>query len=186
MTKKALIIISPGFEEIEAICPMDILNRADIHVTTAGVERKRVPGSHGIMIDAKCMVEDVATQDFDAIVLPGGMPNSETLGKTLAVEQIVERHFHAGKIIAAICAAPGLALAPIGILDGKQATCYPGFEKHFPESATYVSDKKVVVDGNLITSKGPGTAFEFALEIVRQLIDPGLADMLADGMQFTK
>lgn len=184
MSKKALVILTSGFEEIEAVCPIDILRRAEVDVTVATTGRPIVPGSHGITIEANCELESIMHQMYDAVVLPGGMPNSENLANSIHVEEIVMKHFKAGKIIAAICAAPGLALGKFGILDGKKATCYPGFEKHFPKSATYINDQRVVVDGNLITSRGPGTAFDFGLQIVRTLVDPQLADTLASAMQY--
>jgi 4-methyl-5(b-hydroxyethyl)-thiazole monophosphate biosynthesis len=109
------------------------------------------------------------------------MPNAKTLGESAAVRALVGRVVSANGVVAAICAAPAMALAGFGVLDGKKATCYPGFEKHFPASAIF-SEERVVVDGALVTSRGPGTALEFALAVVELLADTSTAEDLAGGM----
>lgn len=175
MDKKILILLAEGFEEIEAVTSIDILRRAKLDVIIASVnDANVVKGAHGISIKA-----DIRLRDFeglpDAIVLPGGMPGSENLANSAKVTELIKRTNLAGKIIAAICAAPAIVLAPTGILDGKKATCYPQCESSFGTRTTYI-DREVVVDGNIITSRGPGTALQFALTIVKHLVGDEIAD----------
>ena len=180
MGKRVLIILADGFEEIEAITPIDVLRRAGVEVAVAGLSGKMVTGAHGIHFQA-----DLALDDYkdlpDAIILPGGLPGAQNLGESKKVTELVKKMNSQNKVVGAICAAPALVLAQTGILDGKRATCYPGFEKKFPSSITFSSDR-VVVDGNIITSRGPGSAFEFALELVEQLVGKGKAETLKEGM----
>lgn len=179
MKKRVLVVLAEGFEEIEAVTPMDILRRAGVEVVVASVGKLEVKGAHGIVVRADVLIENV--EDLpDAVVLPGGMPGASNLNDSPAVISLLRRMKEKDKIIAAICASPGLALASSGVLDGKKATCYPGFEKGFGPKTTFVRDR-VVTDGKVITSRGPGTAFEFSLELVRQLIDVRTADALRDG-----
>lgn len=180
MTKEALIILAEGFEEIEAVTPIDVLRRAGIQVIVAGVGSEVVTGSHGIRIAADLKLEDyVGTPD--AVVLPGGMPGSDNLRKSEAVLQILRRAEAAGKIIGAICAAPAVVLAASGFASGKTLTCYPGFEKQLGTDIRFSADR-VVRDGKLVTSRGPGTALEFALSLVRELAGEESARRLAEGM----
>lgn len=180
MAKKVLIILADGFEEIEAISIIDVLRRAELDVTTAGLSKKSVTGSHRVQVNADVALEEY--QDLpDAVILPGGMPGSENLGKSPKVAELVKRMNENKKVVGAICAAPALALAPAGVLNGKRATCYPGFERHFPASVQF-SDKRVVVDGNIITSRGPGSAIEFALELVRELANEKKSQELKEGL----
>jgi len=180
MSKKVLVILADGFEEIEAITPIDVLRRAGLEVTLAGLSGTTVSGAHGVKFQA-----DVTLDDYkglpDLVVLPGGLPGAKNLGESKKVAEIVKRMNSLKKLIGAICAAPALALAPAGILDGKKATCYPGFEKNFPPSVSF-SEERVVVDGNIITSRGPGSALEFALELVEQLVDREKAQTLKEGL----
>ncbi|OGX05482.1 MAG: hypothetical protein A3G87_09765 [Omnitrophica bacterium RIFCSPLOWO2_12_FULL_50_11] len=167
MRKKVLVILAPGCEEIEAVAIIDVLRRAEMNVTVAGLGGTDINGAHGIRFRT-----DIALDDYDkspdAVILPGGMPGSRNLGQSKKVTEILQKAGRANKLIGAICAAPALALAPAGILDGKKATCYPGFEQNFAKSVTF-SEDRVVVDGNVITSRGPGSALEFALELVDRL-----------------
>jgi 4-methyl-5(b-hydroxyethyl)-thiazole monophosphate biosynthesis len=168
MKKKVLILLADGFEEIEAITTVDILRRADLEVTTAGVGKPNVTGAHGL--EVKSDSEIGSCKDVpDAIVLPGGMPGVNNLAASKDVNDLIKKAHEGGKIIAAICAAPSYVLAPTGVIDGKEVTCYPGCEDLLKGKAKFV-DKKVVVDGNIITSKGPGTASDFALKIVETLM----------------
>ena len=175
----ALLVLAPGFEEIEAVTPIDVLRRAGVEVVGAGVEGTRVEGAHGIVIEADTTLADAP--EADVLILPGGLPGAQHLRESPAVQARLEAQRAAGKRIAAICAAPALALTPSGVLDGKQATCYPGFEERFGETTTFRADR-VVVDGDLTTSRGPGTALEFALSLVEQLVGPDKAAALRDGM----
>lgn len=177
---RALVVLADGFEEIEAVTPIDVLRRAGVEVVTAGLAGARVVGSHGIALEADTTIAD-APSDVDVVVLPGGMPGAENLGKSAAVRDLVERVHAAGKRVAAICAAPAMALGRTSVLAGKRATCYPGFEKHLPGGVVH-SDERVVVDGLVVTSRGPGTALEFSLTLVEQLVSREKADQLRAGM----
>ncbi|MCO5170988.1 MAG: DJ-1/PfpI family protein [Planctomycetes bacterium] len=177
---RAVIVLAEGFEEIEAITPIDVLRRAGVEVVTAGVGGRRVVGSHGIAVEADATVGEVP-EDVDVVVLPGGLPGAENLGKSPEVRALVERVHAAGRRVAAICAAPAVALAGTGVLRGRRATCYPGFEERFGADVTR-SEERVVVDGTVVTSRGPGTALEFSLALVEQLVSREKAEQLRRGM----
>ncbi|MFH0911616.1 MAG: DJ-1 family glyoxalase III [Planctomycetota bacterium] len=181
MAKSALVVLAAGFEEIEAVTVIDVLRRAGVEVTAAAVACLRVDGSHGLPVVADATLADVKDKNFDAVILPGGMPGSETLGGSGMVKEIVLRHHKAGRLIAAICAAPACALAPWGVLDGRTATCYPGMEGRFSPKTRH-SRERVVADGNLVTSQGPGTALAFALELAKRLAGPPALAKLTAGM----
>lgn len=168
MIKKALVILADGFEEIEAITAIDILRRAGIEVAVAGLQELKVTGAHGLAVMADKKLVEV-TGNFEACVLPGGLPGAANLAASKLVTDILKKMQGQGKIIAAICAAPALVLSPLGILDGKNATCYSGMEKEFKNNTRFKPDP-VVVDGNVITSRGPSTALLFALAIVEKLL----------------
>ena len=150
----------------------------------AGLDKKEVTGSHGIKIVADCLLSDVvgahgcAPLQPDAIVLPGG-PGAETLGKSKEVTAIVRFLLDKKKTVAAICAAPAVVLARNGFLKGKNATCYPGYEKELAEGGAVFSPERVVSDGLFVTSRGPGTAMEFSLKLVEKLVDPQTAKKVA-------
>lgn len=180
MMRQALIILAEGFEEIEAITAIDVLRRADVSVRVAGLSGKTVKGAHGVTVEADLELDEYKGLP-DVLILPGGMPGSANLGASGKVSEIIKRANAQKKIIAAICAAPALALAPTGILDGKKATCYPGCESKFPRAVTYTGDR-VTADGNVITGSGPGSSLEFALEIVRWLVGGDKANDLKQGM----
>lgn len=177
MNINALVILAEGYEEIEAITPIDLLKRAGINVTVAGLNSKEVTGAHGIKTIADTALEDI-NNDFDAIVLPGGMPGTKNLLNSEEVINLVkEISSSPNKLCAAICAAPQV-LSKAGILKGKKFTCYPGIESNIPEGK-HLSDN-VVIDENIITSRGVGTAIDFSLAIVEFLIDTYAADLLAN------
>ena len=180
MNKKAIVILADGFEEIEAITVIDILRRAGIEVTPCGLESKTVKGSKGIVVEADKMLEDDDIE-YDACILPGGMPGSENLAKSEKVKKILLDMDNQGKIIGAICAAPAIVLAPLGVLDDKSATCYPGMEEAFADSTDFRADD-IVVDGNIITSRGPATALKFALGLVDALCGKPLAEKIANSV----
>ncbi len=179
-TKRIVVVLAPGFEEIEAVTPIDVLRRAGLEVVVAGVGSSSVTGSHGITI--QCDVEVSAIDSIpDAIVLPGGLPGAENLANSDAVRELSLAVRSHGGICAAICAAPAVALSSFGLLDDRTATCYPGFEQKFGASTRH-SDRRVVVDGDLVTSRGPGTALEFSLELVTQLCEEERSRVLAQHM----
>lgn len=178
----ALVLLADGFEEIEAVTIVDVLRRADVRVTTASLRTKTVAGAHGIAIEADGLLEELLSGPsqpavFDALVLPGGMPGSKHLRDDARVMELVRQHAFASRIVAAICAAP-IALEAAGVLRGKAATGYPGYAL---ESANY-RDERVVTDGNIITSRGPGTALEFALTLVERLVSVDRAVQLREAM----
>jgi len=168
MPKKVLVILAKGFEEVEAIAPIDILRRAGIEVVIAGLDKLKITGFRGITVEADKILNEV-DDDFDAIVLPGGMPGAKNLAESNHVREIISEMNSSGKIIAAICAAPVEVLNPMGILDNKSATCFPSRRKDLNVAVNY-REEKVIVDGNIITSQGFGTAIPFGLEIVQQLL----------------
>jgi len=182
MDKRALIVLAEGFEEIEAIIPIDVLRRASVDVTTSCLGVKSVTGAHGIEIWADTALEDYEYLP-DVVIFPGGIPGAENLARSAEVKKMIKRVSSEKRLIAAICAAPALVLAPTGILNGREATCYPGLEKDFPPEAVYVK-KNVVQDGNIITSRGPGTAFLFALKIAENLVGKTKTDMIAEQMLY--
>lgn len=181
----ALILLAEGFEEIEAVTIVDVLRRAEVAVTTAALTAKRVLGAHGIVVEADRLLDDVQAdgidagggRGFDALVLPGGMPGSRHLRDDARVKQLIVEQVRAARLVAAICAAP-IALEAAGILAGRAATSYPGYDL---PSARY-QEERVVVDGKLVTSRGPGTALEFALTLVELLVSPECARQLREGM----
>lgn len=167
---KVAVLLAEGFEEVEAVTPIDFLRRAGVEVVTAGVGGVTVRGSHGITISADAGVESLESGDLDGVVLPGGMPGAANLAASPEVGRLVRSMIDSQKLIAAICAAPAKVLAPMGVLAGKRATCFPGDEVSFASDVTF-SEERVVRDGDLITSRGAGTAAEFAEEIIRYLVD---------------
>jgi len=169
MEKKAVVILAEGFEEIEASAAINILRRAGVVVTVAGLGKKQITGARGINVAADLELSE-AGKDFDAVILPGGQPGADNLSRSEEVESLIYEIKEKGKIIAAICASPAIVLAPKGFLNGKTATCYPGLEKEFLPGTRF-SKENVVADGNIITSRGPATSLEFALTIVEKLTD---------------
>lgn len=165
---KILIPLASGFEELEAITNIDVLRRAGLEVLTAGIGSKEIEGDHGIKVKTDTTIEEVKVEDLKAVVLPGGMPGASNLRDSNQLLNIIKKLNEENKLCAAICAAP-IVLEAAGILDGKKATSYPGFDKDM-SSCNYQNDR-VVIDGNLITGRGPGVAMEFAMTIVEYLID---------------
>jgi len=163
---KVLVPLANGFEEIEAMSIIDILRRAQVEVVIAGLGKKQVCGAHGVKVQCDAHIEDMKSSDFDMIVLPGGLPGATNLQKDETVQRLLKEFDGAKKQIGAICAAP-IALQSAGVLK-ENYTCYPSFEANI-KSEGYISNQDVVMDGNVTTSRGPGTALVFALSIVGQL-----------------
>uniref|UniRef100_A0ACD5VGM4 Uncharacterized protein n=1 Tax=Avena sativa TaxID=4498 RepID=A0ACD5VGM4_AVESA len=179
---QVLVPIVAGTEPVEACVPIDILRRAGAHVTVASAgDALLVETMYGVKILADALVADCAAASYDLIVLPGGVPGAANLGGCAALEGIVRRHAEKGGLYAAICAAPPLALAPWGLLDGRKATAHPWFVENFPPEVTAV-DANVVVDGNVVTSRGPATSTEFALALVEQLYGKEKVEQIAKSM----
>ena len=175
------ILLADGFEEIEALAVADILRRAGVPAMLTGVRDIDVIGSHDICVEADITISEVDFDDVDAVILPGGMPGTENLAKSKAVCDMVKDTFSKQKLVCAICAAP-LVLGRLDILRGKKATCFPGFENEL--KGAEISIDKVCKDGNVITSKGPGTAHDFAFEIVKALKGQEVAEKVKSSMQY--
>ena len=180
MPQQIVVVLAPGFEEIEAVTPIDVLRRAGLDVVVAGVGATAVQGAHGVTYQCDIALEDIQSTPR-AIVLPGGLPGSENLGNSGAVKELTLKVHESGGICAAICAAPAYTLAKFGVLNGRTATCYPSFEKEF-DSSTKPSEDRVVVDGNIVTSRGPGTSLEFSLKLAEILAGPSTAKEIQDQM----
>lgn len=158
-----LVPLLEGFEEIEAVTVIDVLRRADIPVVVASNEAGPVEGSHGISVVATHALDEVDANDLAMIVLPGGMPGAKHLAENTDVQRLIKQVANGGGYTAAICAAP-MALAAADVHRDHKLTSYPGFDKYL-QGASYVEDR-VVVDGRVVTSRGPGTALDFALTLV--------------------
>ncbi|KAL0903939.1 hypothetical protein M5K25_026003 [Dendrobium thyrsiflorum] len=181
-SSQVLIPIANGTEPLEAVITIDVLRRAGAEVTVASVEKNlRVDASFGIKLVADALVVDCEESSFDLISLPGGMTGAERLRDCGVLESIVKRHAEKGGLYAAICAAPAVALGSWGLLKGLKATCYPSVMDKMPSDVTKV-ESRVVVDGRAVTSRGPGTAIEFALSLVEQLYGKDKADEVAGPM----
>ncbi|CAO2199558.1 unnamed protein product [Urochloa humidicola] len=180
--KKVLVPITVGTEPVEACVPIDVLRRAGAEVTVAAADGQLVVEvMYGVKIVADATVADCADASYDLVALPGGVPGAANLGGCAALESIVRRHALAGGLYAAICAAPPLALARWGLLNGVKATAHPAFVEEFPAEVTAV-DATVVVDGKVVTGSGPAAAMEFALALVGQLYGKDKVDQIAKPM----
>lgn len=163
-----LVPLANGCEELEAITITDLLVRAGISVTTAGLDDQPITASRGTRIIPDTSIDQVINNTYDMIVLPGGLPGADYLRDDDRIQQLLKRHAQQNKFLAAICAAPK-ALASAGLLDGKTVTSYPGALNNIALSQTVVTDSTLEIDGNVITSRGPGTAMDFALMLIEIL-----------------
>lgn len=176
------IFMADGCEEIEGLAVVDIVRRAKMEIVMIALtEKKEVTGSHGITFLADAAASEVDFDGLDGIVLPGGMPGTLHLADDETVNAVIRRFASEGKLVGAICAAPGVPGAA-GILAGKRATCHPGFEDKL--TGAVVCEDEVVVDGNLITSRGMGTAIPFGLAIVRYFTDEETVEGIRKGLVF--
>ena len=166
---KVLIPLAQGCEELEAVTVVDLMRRAGIDVVTAGLDDKPVVASRGVLLIPDVLLDDVLGQEFDMIVLPGGLPGADYLDNDPRITELLRRHADNEKHVAAICAAPKV-LVSAGLLDGKRATSYPGVIDAMDLPSTSVLEDPVVVDGKIVTSRGPGTAMDFALTLIEQLL----------------
>lgn len=167
--KRVLIPLAPGFEEIEALTVVDILRRAGAEVITAGTASGIITGRNGIKVEPDAELDEAAGYEYDMIVLPGGAVGTENLKQDKRVEKILKDYMDKGKFISAICAAPTV-LSAAGLTVGKTVTSHPTVRGDL--GSAKVTDERVVVDGNIITSQGPGTAMEFAFRLVEILFGP--------------
>ncbi|MEG1615668.1 MAG: DJ-1/PfpI family protein [Bacteroidales bacterium] len=176
----AFLFLATGFEETEAITPIDVLRRAGIELKTISVSNeKNVTGAHGITVVADQLLSETDFTNATMLILPGGMPGTTNLKECVGLAKLLKEQNAKGGYIAAICAAP-LVLGGLGLLHNKKATCYPGFEKEL--IGAHVSADAVVKDGNIVTSKGPGTALEFALSLAALLTTEEKAAQIASAM----
>ncbi|MCY6369634.1 DJ-1 family glyoxalase III [Clostridium ganghwense] len=177
--KKVVIFLAEGFEEIEALTVVDVLRRANISCDTCSLSEKQVKGAHNVLVEADKLISELNINEYDVIVLPGGMPGSTNLKESAQVVKWVKEFNKEGKIVSAICAAP-IVLGKAKIVKDKKITSYPGFEEELKEGI--YCEELVVEDGNIITSRGPATAAYFALKLVERLVDKNTADTLKEGM----
>ncbi len=177
MSKKILVPIADGSEEIEAVCIIDVLRRAGAEVTVASVGDLLITASRGVKIFADARITDCTGEIYDCIALPGGMPGAEHLRDSKELLILLKRQADEGRLFAAICAAPVVVLRHHGLLKGRRATGHPDFSNVL-ENREEV-DSRVVIDGNCVTSRGPGTAIEFALTLVELLFGKDKAEELA-------
>ena len=175
------LFMAKGFEEIEAVTPVDLLRRVDVDVQIVGVGERLVEGAHGIVYQSDITEDEIDVNLIDMIILPGGTEGTANLENNDTVKKAITFCVENQKPIAAICAAPSI-LGKMGLLKNKKATCYPGLE-HCLEGAVF-GDKKVYADGLFITSKGPGTSMDFGLAIVEFLLGEETAKRLASQMQY--
>lgn len=180
---KNFLFLADGFEEIEALATVDILRRAGMDVTTVSIKHDHiVTGAHGVPVVADVTFKEADFDGSDWLILPGGMPGASNLHEFGALNDLLKVHINHGRI-AAICASPAVVLAATGLLDGKNATCYPGFETALiAAGARYDNESRVVTDGKIVTANGPASATPFALEIVRLTKGNNVAADVAAGM----
>lgn len=182
MTKKVALFIENGSEELEFIAPLDIMRRANLEVDLISANNEDfITSSHNVKIIADKKINEVNNiLDYDAIVIPGGMPGSTLLRDNKKIIEFYQTMYNSGKLVAAICAAP-IVLSAAGITDDKEVTSYPGFDKEI-NCKTYNSEKAVVVDKNVITAQGPAVAILFGYEIVNYLLQDNTADDIKKAM----
>ena len=173
--------LADGFEEVEAIAPVDMLRRAGVEVKTVGISGEVIDGRHGIKVIPDIGLSDITLDgNLEAVILPGGLPGATNLEESANVQKAIDFANDNGKYICAICAAPQI-LGHKGLLDGKEAIAYPGFESEL--RGAEISEEYVVLDGNIITAKGAGVATEFGLKIVSVLKGETLADEIGKAIQ---
>lgn len=173
------LFLANGFEEVEALAPLDILRRAGEEVRTVGIGDRTITGAHGVPVICDLCDSDVSAAP-KAVILPGGMPGTTHLDESPVVRKTVCDVFASGGLVCAICAAPSV-LGHLGVLRGKKATCFPGFEQELTDA--FVQQDSVVTDGNVITARGAGVALDFGFAIVTALCGKEKADALRASMQ---
>lgn len=181
---KVLVLLAEGFEELEAITVVDILRRAKIEVITTGLKDRKVKSTRRVIVTSETTLDKVNAQDFDMVVLPGGQPGADNLIADERVKELLQTMEKEGKYIAAICAAP-YVLSHAGILKNKKATSYPTLQSKL-DAAQIIDNQGVVIDDKIITSQGPGTAIDFALELVAILKGQDTTQKIKDAMLHKK
>jgi len=185
--KNAIVLLAEGFEEVEAVTPIDYLRRAGISVTIVAVSDSAadgslsVKGARGITVNADALLYDILRQGqtaaYDAVIIPGGMPGAANIAASKEAGTLIKEMAAAGKFVCAICAAPAVVLAPLGLLSGKKFTCYPGMEEKVSNGKW--TDERVAIDGAIITSRGAGTAGAFAVAIIGQMLGEAAGEKIA-------
>lgn len=182
--KKAIVFLANGFEEMEALETVDILRRGGIEVTTVSITTDPVViGAHNVPVTADTTLNNALLNDADALILPGGMPGASNLNDSEAVKEALLGQYREGRIVAAICAAP-MVLGGLGLLKGRKATCYPGFEPKL--IGANVTGEAVEVSDNVITGKGPGLVMNFGLALVAAIKNDAVAEEVAAGLLLSK
>lgn len=177
------IFLSPGVEEVEATATVDALRRAEIPVVTVAVsDNLQIKGATGQTLVADSLISEVNTEDADWLIIPGGDPGAQNLYANADVKDKIMAHYRKNGRIASICAGPAVVLAPLGVLAGKKATCYPGLGEAINSNGGQYVKQTVVTEPNLITSEGPGTTLSFAIAIIRATKGDNAADAVASGM----
>ncbi|MZI91715.1 DJ-1 family protein [Vibrio sp. CAIM 722] len=183
MTKKILVPIAPGTEEMEAITIIDILTRAGYEVTIASADFEgnlTMKASRGVTLTADCTLVDIADDEFDAVVLPGGLGGAEVFRDSTVLIEIIKQQKYDGKLVAAICASPAIVLQHHNLFSGALMTCHPNFQSDIPADLWRAKRVTFDVNQNLLTSQGPGTALEFAIEIIIRLSGKPFAKQIAE------
>ncbi len=182
---KVYVFLADGFEDVEALIPVDVLRRGGQDVVTVSVmdDSQTVESAHGVTMIADTWIGDCDLTDADLLLLPGGMPGASNLYACEPLRQALVDQQEEGKMIAAICASPAVVLGQMGLLQGYRATCYPGFEQLL--SGAEYTGELCTVDGNIITGEGPAAAFPFAYALLAILQDEATAQQIADGMRYT-
>lgn len=180
----SFLFLAPGFEEIEALATVDVLRRAGMAVSTVAVNggSKFIKGAKGVTVEADILAEDADFSAAEWLICPGGMPGATNLANSPVVSAALTTHFKRGGKIAAICASPAVVLEPLGILQGREATCYPGMKKMISSAKT--KDAPVVISGNVITGNGPASTILFALAIVKSSKGKEVAGEVGSGLLF--
>jgi len=180
---KVVILLAEGFEEVEAVAIVDVLRRAEIDVTIAGLQEGPVASARKVRVLPDTVIDSIRTEDFDMIVLPGGQPGSDNLNNDARVRRLITEFHTKGKLTGAICAAP-YVLANAGILEGKHVTSYPTYRDRLGK--VVYEEETVVEDGNVMTSRGPGTALCFGLAIAAKLVGKEKARQVSQSMLLEK
>jgi 4-methyl-5(b-hydroxyethyl)-thiazole monophosphate biosynthesis len=178
---RVLVPLAEGCEELEAVTIIDLLRRAGVEVITAGLDEGPVTASRGVVLVPDETLDEALGRDYDMVILPGGLPGSDHLQQDPRILDLLQRMAGEGKYTAAICAAPKV-LASAGLLDGRQATSYPGVLDAMDVSGMDYTGDAVTIDGHIITSRGPGTAMDFALELIEKLLGRDKRDEVEAGL----
>lgn len=184
MKKPSYLFLADGFEEIEALSVVDVLRRAEVEIATVSItESTEVTGAHGIKVTADTTIGEIDPAEAEWLILPGGMPGSTNLHECAPLSEALKAHNAKGGKIAAICAAPAVVLAPLGILDGRKATCYPGMQDT-SRPINWQHDARVVVCDNVVTGNGPASALKFAIAVLSEATEPSTAQQVGGGMLY--